>query len=122
MVISAVVDQIRLTIESSELTLMPYLDSNQPRFDPRAIPARKRYLARRIKLLNNIVMWRRYSGDHFDIGGLIVRLVTKNIRPVASSGWEVGGEDVMAKVRSRLSCCDNDLPCTSGFQSTPTSL
>ncbi|OBZ68654.1 GC-rich sequence DNA-binding factor 2 [Grifola frondosa] len=75
-----------------------YLSLNKPRFDPEAIPARRRFLMRRYKLLRNIIQWRKYSGEKFGIGSLVTELVSGCMLPVAESGWEVGGGDCMRKV------------------------
>ena len=95
-------------VDSSEFVLAPYLTMNNPRFDPEAIPARRRYLVRRIKLLVNMIRWRKYLGERFGIGLLIETLSTKCMLPVAESGWDVGGEECMRKVspyfQDMLSC------------------
>ncbi len=85
-------------VEATEATLAPFLELNQPRFDPAAIPARRRFLTRRYKLLRNLVQWRKHAGDRYGLGTLVIRLVTSSMLPVAESGWEVGGEDIMRKV------------------------
>lgn len=84
--------------ESTESTLVPYMASNNPRFDPEAIPARRRYLARCTKLLSNVIRWRKYSGERFGIGILLTTLSTNCMLPVAESGWEVGGEQSIREV------------------------
>lgn len=86
------------TTTSVESTLTPYLALNTPRFNPEAIPARRRYLNRLSKLLTNMVRWRKFSGERFGIGMLITSLSTNCLLPVAESGWEVGGEEVARKV------------------------
>ena len=80
------------------MALAPFLELNQPRFDPQAIPARRRFLARRYKLLRNVLQWRKHAGDRYGLGNLATRLVTSSMIPVAESGWEVGGEEIMRKV------------------------
>ncbi|TFK91874.1 GCFC-domain-containing protein [Polyporus arcularius HHB13444] len=89
-------------VEATEATLAPFLELNQPRFDPAAIPARRRFLTRRYKLLRNLVQWRKHAGDRYGLGTLAIRLVTSSMLPVAESGWEVGGEDIMRKVVQAL--------------------
>ena len=86
-------------IRTTETTLAPFLELNQPRFDPAAIPARRRFLTRRYKLLRNLLQWRKYAGDRYGLGALATRLVSSVMLPVAESGWEVGGEEMMRKVR-----------------------
>ena len=85
-------------VESTESTLAPYIALNNPRFDPEAIPARRRYLTRCTKLLSNIIRWRKYSGERFGIGMLLTTLSTNCMLPVAESGWEVGGEQSIREV------------------------
>lgn len=92
----------RTAVTDMENALAPFLALNQPRFDPEAIPARRRVLTRQRKLLSNILRWRKYTGDLFGIGQLATRLVENCVLPVAESGWEVGGEECVQKVGSRL--------------------
>ena len=82
------------------LLISPYLALNSPRFDPEAFPARQRFLVRRIKLLQNILRWRKYTGEKYGIGELATRLLSEIIVPIAESGWDVGGHDTVRKVRS----------------------
>jgi len=92
-----------LTSITTVTTLLePYIALDRPQFDPEAIPARQRFLARRIKLLQNILRWRKYTGEKFGIGELAMRLVSRCIFPVAESGWEVGGEESVSKIVSLL--------------------
>jgi GC-rich sequence DNA-binding factor len=67
-------------------------------FDPEAIPARRRFLARHVKLLRNLLRWRRFMGDQFGVGLVITRLVDNCILDVAESGWDIGGEEVAKNV------------------------
>ena len=94
-------------VESTDSILTPYLALNQPRFDPEAIPARRRYLTRRYKLLRNLLQWRKYSGERFGLGQLAQNLVSNDMLPVAEGGWDVGGEDYIRKV------CDLACNCRS---------
>ncbi|GJE88491.1 hypothetical protein PsYK624_045740 [Phanerochaete sordida] len=89
-------------VESAEATAAPYLAHNQPQFDPEAIPARQRYLARQQKLLSNMVRWRKYSGERYGIPMLMTNLVKNCMLPVAESGWDVGGEERMKKAAAIL--------------------
>ncbi|KAI0822058.1 nineteen complex-related protein 2-domain-containing protein [Trametes gibbosa] len=90
-------------ITTSETTLAPFLALAQPpRFDPAAIPARRRILARAHKLLRTLLAWRRYAGDRYGLGALATRLVARSMLPLAETGWEVGGEEVMRKVALAL--------------------
>ena len=106
-------------VETSVATLVPYLSLNQPLFDPEAIPARKRYLARRRKLLNNILRWRKYTGERFGIGLLVTQLLNDCMLPVAESGWEVGGEECMKKVRNHTTGVCVHSKCVTGCNHTP---
>ncbi|KAJ7195498.1 nineteen complex-related protein 2-domain-containing protein [Mycena pura] len=65
-------------------------------FDPASIPARTRYLNRRMKLLRNLVKWKKYTGERFGIGETINRLV-EGIVDIAEGGWD-GGEMVKEQV------------------------
>jgi GC-rich sequence DNA-binding factor len=85
-------------VTETEALVSQYRALSKPSFDPDAIPARRRFLARRIKLLQNIVGWRQYTGEKFGVGELITRLVDHSIMPLAESGWEVGGEESIQKV------------------------
>ncbi|KAJ7069752.1 nineteen complex-related protein 2-domain-containing protein [Mycena amicta] len=67
-------------------------------FDPASIPARTRYLNRRIKLLRNLVKWRKYSGaKRFAIEETVRRLVG-GISDIAQGSWD-GGEAYNEQVR-----------------------
>lgn len=76
----------------------PYLQANQPRFDPEAIPARRRYLNRRVKLVQTLIRWRKHFGKGSVIEGLVNRVVDVVIVPVADGGWELGGKECLRKV------------------------
>lgn len=99
LLVKAVITPFRQAVESTTKSLRPFLDLHkQARFDPEAIPARRRFLVRRSKLLSNLVRWRKYTGERFGAGELIGRIVSECMQPVAESGWDVGGEDIMRKV------------------------
>ncbi|KAJ3854000.1 nineteen complex-related protein 2-domain-containing protein [Lentinula lateritia] len=66
-------------------------------FNPEAIPARKRYLARQLKLISNLTRWRKSTGELFGVGQLITRVVD-GCMDVADSGWDVGGEEALKKI------------------------
>ncbi|KAI0330494.1 GCFC-domain-containing protein [Cubamyces sp. BRFM 1775] len=102
MLLKAVYTVFAAAVAATETSLRPFLELNQPRFDPAAIPARRRFLTRRYKLLRNLLQWRRYAGDKYGLGALATRLVTSSMLPVAETGWEVGGEDIMRKVAQAL--------------------
>lgn len=87
-------------ITDIEVLLAKYKQSGEASgFSPESIPARRRCLARRVKLLQNLLRWRKYTGEKFGIGSLVRRLVEPGILQIADSGWEVGGEHVMRLVR-----------------------
>lgn len=66
-------------------------------FDPASIPARTRFLNRRTKLLQNIIKWRKFTGERFGIGESISRLV-ETISDIARGGWD-GGQMFIDQVR-----------------------
>ncbi|KAI0338869.1 hypothetical protein BDW22DRAFT_1457945 [Trametopsis cervina] len=87
---------------STESTVAPYLALNNPRFDPEAIPARRRFLNRCTKLLINMTRWRKYTGERFGIGIVMTNLCTNCMLPIAESGWDVGGEECMRRAVTTL--------------------
>ncbi|KAF9496528.1 GCFC-domain-containing protein [Pleurotus eryngii] len=93
----------RATLQTEEL-IARSKDSvpRQPVFDPEAIPARSRFLARRIKLVQNLMQWRKFTGEMYGAGEMANRLVDGCIRSVAEEGWDVGGEVAMQKAVSFL--------------------
>ncbi|KIY62847.1 hypothetical protein CYLTODRAFT_494369 [Cylindrobasidium torrendii FP15055 ss-10] len=83
-------------------TLQSAQGSGMSGFNPDGLPARKRYLARRLKLLRNLLRWRKHIGDTYGVGRTVEVLLEDVMLPVANSGWEVGGEDVMRQVLATL--------------------
>ncbi|KAF7314405.1 GC-rich sequence DNA-binding factor-like protein [Mycena kentingensis (nom. inval.)] len=67
-------------------------------FDPAAIPARSRFLNRRLKLLKNLVRWRRYSGGKRFVTDVDVKRMADLITSLAEGGWD-GGQSVKEQVR-----------------------
>ena len=98
MLLKSVLNVFKKSIEVTGETLTPYLQLNSPTFNPQAIPARRRYLTRRNKLLNCLLVWRKHIGGKLGINEMIVSHVSNNMLPVAETGWEVGGEEIMRKV------------------------
>ncbi|KZT67273.1 hypothetical protein DAEQUDRAFT_673635 [Daedalea quercina L-15889] len=98
MLLKSVFIVFQRAVTSTDSIVSPYLALNQPRFDPEAIPARRRFLARRYKLLRTLLQWRKYTGERFGLGQLVQSLVGNDMLPVAEGGWEVGGEEFMRKV------------------------
>jgi GC-rich sequence DNA-binding factor len=86
-------------VDTEDELIGPYLQVNRPRFDPEAIPARRRYLNRRVKLVQTLLRWRKHFGKGSGIEGLVKRVVDVVIVPVADGGWELGGEECLRKVR-----------------------
>ena len=70
-----------------------------PAFDPEAVPARRRFLARRVKLLQNLLRWRKHTGERFGISSIVSKLVEGCVIDVAQNGWEAGGEEFAHQVR-----------------------
>ncbi|KAJ7830261.1 hypothetical protein B0H13DRAFT_1916000 [Mycena leptocephala] len=58
-------------------------------FDPASTPARTRFLNRRMKLLRNMMKWKKYTGERFGIGEGVSRLVD-SISDIAQGGWDGG--------------------------------
>ncbi|KAG8934755.1 hypothetical protein FRC02_009336 [Tulasnella sp. 418] len=91
---------VNSTVELVEPGLKP--SAPPPVFHPSGPPARKRFLVRRLKLLMNMVRWRKYSGELFGIGQAMEKLVSKVVLPIAEGGWDVGGEEVAKRVVQAL--------------------
>ena len=98
MLLKSVLSVFKKSVEITGDTLAPYLQLNNPKFNPQAIPARRQYLTRRYKLLNNLLRWRKHIGGKFGVNEMIIAHVSNNMLPVAETGWEVGGEEIMRKV------------------------
>ncbi|KAI5121072.1 hypothetical protein M0805_008586 [Coniferiporia weirii] len=96
--LKSVATSFHQSVENAVTISRPYFESgNIAKFDPEAIPARRRFLMCQYKLVSNLVRWRKYAGEKFGVGEMVGRLMNECIRPAAESGWEVGGEDVMQK-------------------------
>ena len=65
-----------------------------PAFNPDSIRSRRRFLFRRVKLLKNLLKWRKYLGERLGLDVLVGRLLDVCILEVAQSGWDVGGEEI----------------------------
>jgi GC-rich sequence DNA-binding factor len=87
-------------VKSTYALLAPSFGPSNPGapFDPQSIPARRRFLTRRGKLLTNILKWRKYTGERFGLGETVTSLIKGCILPVAERGWDVGGEELLRKV------------------------
>ncbi|KAF8645232.1 hypothetical protein AX16_008059 [Volvariella volvacea WC 439] len=73
-------------------------------FDPEAIPARQRFIARRVKLIHNLYRWRKYTGERYGIGALIVRILTaeSSLLRIMRDGWDVGGREVSHRLAESI--------------------
>ncbi|KAJ7643933.1 nineteen complex-related protein 2-domain-containing protein [Roridomyces roridus] len=69
-------------------------------FDPAAIPARSRFLNRRIKLLRNLLRWKKYTGGRLGIDETISRLAA-SITDLARGGWD-GGQSYLDQVQALI--------------------
>jgi GC-rich sequence DNA-binding factor len=107
MLLKSVAGCFQAAISSTEESIVKYTQTQgqQSRvagFNPDAIPARRRFLNRRLKLVKNLLRWRKYTGERFGLGGMLARLIEHSIVPIAESGWEVGGEDIVRKVSEHM--------------------
>lgn len=68
-----------------------------PAFDPASRTSMERFVRRRLKLVKNILLWRRYSMH--EARELITRIVNDVLRPVMERAWDGGGRDMALKVR-----------------------
>ena len=96
----SIIIPFRRAVDSTIEVVQPYLalPASSAPFDPESISARRRYLSRRRKLVTNLLRWRKYAGERYGVGQLIVRIVNEVIQPVAETGWEVGGGEIFQKV------------------------
>ncbi|KAG8214632.1 nineteen complex-related protein 2-domain-containing protein [Butyriboletus roseoflavus] len=70
---------------NAEDLLSPFVNLNCPPFDPEAGPARRRLLSRAIKLLENMLRWRKYAGDKHAVGKLCDSHPTTGVRELNKS-------------------------------------
>ncbi|KAF8726431.1 hypothetical protein AX14_004859 [Amanita brunnescens Koide BX004] len=99
-------EEVEASVEDGNAKLQILLRSTAraaPAFDPETIPARRRFLAKHVKLLQNLMTWRKHTGERFGIGALATRLVDSCIVDFAQDGWEVGGDEFARRVASILS-------------------
>lgn len=112
-----------MAIHDTETCLAKFktVDDVLPGFNPESIPSRRRFLNRRVKLLRNLLIWRKYCKDRLPIDILVGKLVDICIVEVAQSGWTVGGEDVVHQVGHYVSVLPRTIiftPYSVGFQVT----
>jgi len=91
-------EMFQRAVVDTEQHLNKYSTAKGPPISPETIPARRRFLARRVKLLTNLLRWRKFMGDHHEACLLATRLVDDCILGVAESGWDVGGEEIAKNV------------------------
>ncbi|KAF9483419.1 hypothetical protein BDN70DRAFT_873928 [Pholiota conissans] len=104
LLLKSVMNAFENAISATESSILKYSAGHQSRvgFNPAAIPARRRFLNRRVKLLGNLLRFRKYIGERFGVGILIGRLVERSIVNVAEGGWDVGGQEVAEKIAKML--------------------
>ncbi|KAJ3546685.1 hypothetical protein NMY22_g1952 [Coprinellus aureogranulatus] len=102
--LAAVLSRFRLAVEETENLLAKFesVSLTPAPFNPEAIPSRRRFLLRRVKLVKNLWRWRRYTGERFGVDQLLTRLVEKCFIGVAEGGWDVGGKDAAQTVAAIL--------------------
>lgn len=98
MLLKSIHTAFQAAVTETESLVEQYTSSSHPRFDPESIPARRRFLARRVKLLRNLIRWRKFTGERFGVGALATRILKGCVLPIAEGGWEVGGEEIVKKV------------------------
>ena len=105
LLLKSVMTAFQNAITDTETSLAKFKSAQPlPGFNPDSVPSRQRYLFRRVKLLRNLLRWRKFTGELFGLDVLVGKLVDVCILEVAHSGWDVGGEDVARQVRRSLWC------------------
>jgi len=107
MLLRSVAGCFQAAISSTEESVVKYTQTHgqQSRvagFNPDAIPSRRRFLNRRLKLVKNLLRWRKYTGERFGLAGMLARLIERSVLPIAEGGWEVGGEEIVRKVSGHI--------------------
>ncbi|OXG25371.1 GC-rich sequence DNA-binding factor [Cryptococcus neoformans Ze90-1] len=69
-----------------------------PAFNPASRSALIRFIHRRIKLLKNILLWKREAPQ--EVRGLVMRLIGEILRPVLSRSWDSGGKELAQEILS----------------------
>ena len=67
-----------------------------PAFDPAARTATLRFIRRRIKLLRNILLWRRQAPN--EARALIERILGEVLVPVMAKAWDGGAKEMAGQV------------------------
>jgi len=104
MLVKSLTSPFREAIEATRVLILPSLNPHNPppTFDPASIKSRRRFLIRRTKLLMNLTAWRKVIGELSEIDELIRKLLVDVMLPIAQSGWDVGGQEIMSKVKASL--------------------
>jgi GC-rich sequence DNA-binding factor len=85
-----------LTLSSTVAACSASSAALPPAFDPASRFAMQRFVRKRIKLLRNMLLWRREAGQ--EVGQLCNRLVGEVIRPALERAWDGGGREMAEKV------------------------
>lgn len=83
------VDSTASLIQSALQSTSPLLKGMDPY--PTVVVARNRFLARRFKLLKNLLMWRKVVGDMYGVGSLVGEVVERLVEPVIQGEMRRGG-------------------------------
>lgn len=67
-----------------------------PAFDPTSRIALGRYVRRRLKLIRNLLLWKREAGR--DVAEVLNRLVGEVLKPILDKQWDGGGKELAAAV------------------------
>jgi GC-rich sequence DNA-binding factor len=102
MLIKSLTPPFREAIEATRALILPSLNPHNPppAFDPASVKYRRRFLIRRTKLLMNLIAWRKVIDELPEIDELIRKLLVDVMLPIAQSGWDVGGQEIMSKVNT----------------------
>ena len=65
-------------------------------FDPASRPALQRFIRKRIKLVRNIMLWRRQAPE--EVRELVNLVVGNVLRPLLERCWGSGGQEMAPKV------------------------
>ncbi|KAJ9115871.1 hypothetical protein QFC22_005013 [Naganishia vaughanmartiniae] len=88
-------DQIQALSTLISATLQPSAIA-PPAFDPASRTALSTFTNRRLKLLKNMLAWRRYAPQ--DTAQLVGMLLHQVVQPCLSRCWDSGGKELTAKV------------------------
>ena len=99
MILKSVTASFKAAVDVSLDSVTKYGKARTLVFDPLSASSRLRFLFRRHKVLMNMIRWKKYAGDRYGIGELVAKTIKECMMPVAESGWNIGGEQFMKKVR-----------------------